>query len=78
MTDPSASITLEPNGMINSDGNYLMQDQGLYDLLNYVWTGVMLATTKEAYMNLIKIRDDDWTRLQPLLDPLLKFYAEVS
>lgn len=66
-TDMSAPIDLPdltPEGLINDEGNYILQDVDISNLMAYVWTGVLLATDKGKYMLRLGITSDQFDKVR--------------
>jgi hypothetical protein len=61
MSDPNdPQFDLTPKGVLNASNNYILQHKDIYDLLKYVWTGVLIATTPEQYQARVGISADGY------------------
>ncbi|THV47438.1 hypothetical protein BGAL_0310g00010 [Botrytis galanthina] len=74
MSTSTKPITLKPDGFMDSDGKYILDNAIVVGLLNYVWTGVLLATNKDDYMARTGITLDHYSTLSKYIDPLLDVY----
>ena len=68
---------MTPQGLLNADGNYVLQQEDVYNLLKYVWTGVLLSVDASAYQTRLQISTDIATKLSNVIQPLVASYATV-
>ncbi|KAL1682192.1 hypothetical protein EV122DRAFT_204044 [Schizophyllum commune] len=74
----AASSTFEPKGLLNSDDNYILQHDDVVKLLKYVWAGVLLPVTEDAYRSRLQISDDVFNKLSSVIKPLVQSYATTQ
>nr|VEU13568.1 pesticidal crystal protein cry6Aa [Schizophyllum commune] len=74
----AASSTFEPKGLLNSDDNYILQHDDVVKLLKYVWAGVLLPVTEDAYRSRLQVSDDVFNKLSSVIKPLVQSYATVD
>lgn len=74
----SDDIDMEPKGLVNDDGNYILQHDDIANLLKYVWSGVLLPVTESAYTQRLQLSDDTAGKLSGVIKPLVAAYATVS
>ena len=77
-TTTTVDLRLTPQGLINKDNNYIIQQEGIYDLLKYSWTGVLLPVTEEQYQTRVQISGDVADKYADQTKRLLQAYATVS
>ncbi|CAD6445217.1 07b06209-cfd8-402b-a3dc-9f09734075db [Sclerotinia trifoliorum] len=77
MTTPAASddSLFEPKGLTASDGKYVLDHAGISSLLRYVWSGVLLPTTKDEYLTRTGVASSHYDHVKKYIDPLLLAYA---
>lgn len=76
---PAADPTMTPGGFINTYGNYIIQHQDVYDLLRFVWAGVLCPTTSDAMMKRMGISNVKFEdSVIALINDLVAEYALVS
>ena len=78
MPAATTTVDLSPQGLINKDNNYILQQEGIYNLLKYSWTGVLLPVTEEQYQTRVQISGDVADKYADQTKRLLKAYATVS
>ncbi|KAL1750571.1 hypothetical protein FB107DRAFT_223663 [Schizophyllum commune] len=78
MSSASSTIDMTPQGLLNADGNYVLQQEDVYNLLKYVWTGVLLPVDASAYQTRLQISTDIATKLSNVIQPLVASYATCS
>lgn len=71
------NITLEPVGLLKSDGSYVLQTKDIHNLLKFVWTGVLLPNDQASYVKWIGVKEIK-KGISGLVDTLLKDYKLVS
>ncbi|KAL1684434.1 hypothetical protein GGG16DRAFT_106965, partial [Schizophyllum commune] len=54
----STTIDLTPLGLLNDANNYVLQQDSVYNLLKYAWTGVLLPTSEAEYWARVPVSDD--------------------
>ncbi|KAI5834572.1 hypothetical protein K523DRAFT_339496 [Schizophyllum commune Tattone D] len=69
-----SDIDMEPKGLVNDDGNYILQHDDIATLLKYVWAGVLLPVTEDAYQQRLQISDDTAGKLSGVIKPLVAAY----
>ncbi|KAL1690576.1 hypothetical protein GGG16DRAFT_55333 [Schizophyllum commune] len=67
-------IDMTPKGLVNDDGNYVLQHEDIANLLKYVWSGVLLPVTVAAYQDRLQLSDDTVDKLSDVIQPLLEAY----
>ena len=77
-TPASTTIDLTPMGLLNDANNYVLQQDSVYNLLKYAWTGVLLPTSEAEYWARVPVSDDVKNQISGLLKPLLESYARAS
>ncbi|KAL1734665.1 hypothetical protein EV714DRAFT_194975, partial [Schizophyllum commune] len=77
-TPASTTIDLTPMGLLNDANNYVLQQDSVYNLLKYAWTGVLLPTSETEYWARVPVSDDVKNQVSGLLKPLLESYARAS
>ncbi|KAL1753977.1 hypothetical protein FB107DRAFT_216616 [Schizophyllum commune] len=70
----SSDIDMEPKGLVNDDGNYILQHDDIANLLKYVWSGVLLPVTEDAYKQRLQLSDDTAGKLSGVIKPLVAAY----
>ncbi|KAI5834035.1 hypothetical protein K523DRAFT_341145 [Schizophyllum commune Tattone D] len=78
MPAATTTVDLSPQGLINKDNNYILQQEGIYDLLKYSWTGVLLPITEEQYQTRVQISGDVADKYADQTKRLLKAYATAQ
>ncbi|KAI5895162.1 uncharacterized protein SCHCODRAFT_02618742 [Schizophyllum commune H4-8] len=76
MTAPAIDMT--PKGLINQDGNYILQHGDVYKLLKYVWAGVLLPVDAQSYQERLDISTDTMVKLEGVLKDLVAAYATTK
>ncbi|KAL1682933.1 hypothetical protein EV122DRAFT_249096 [Schizophyllum commune] len=74
----SDDIDMEPKGLVNDDGNYILQHDDIANLLKYVWSGVLLPVTESAYTQRLQLSDDTAGKLSGVIKPLVAAYATTQ
>ncbi|ATZ46168.1 hypothetical protein BCIN_01g08160 [Botrytis cinerea B05.10] len=69
------STLLQPKGLIDDKGDYALNQTDISNLLKYIWTGALLATTKEEYLLHTGINATEYDHLKEYVDPLLVVYT---
>ncbi|KAI5834036.1 hypothetical protein K523DRAFT_323033 [Schizophyllum commune Tattone D] len=77
-TPASTTIDLTPMGLLNDANNYVLQQDSVYNLLKYAWTGVLLPTSEAEYWARVPVSDDVKNQVSGLLKPLLESYARAK
>lgn len=72
------TLDMSPKELVNDDGNYILQNQDVYDLLKYVYCGVLLPVTEDAYKARLNISVDVMDKLSGVISPLVKAYASTQ
>ncbi|OBZ77114.1 Pesticidal crystal protein cry6Aa [Grifola frondosa] len=72
MTDTVGDM--EPKGLLNADGTYVLRREDIYSLMKYVWTGVLLPTTMEDYKTRLALSDYGYNKLSSDLSSLIDAY----
>ncbi|KAL1714238.1 hypothetical protein EV715DRAFT_209983 [Schizophyllum commune] len=78
MSSDTPTIDLTPQGLLNADGNYVLQQEDVYNLLKYVWAGVLLPVTPEDYQKRLQLSTDIVTKLSNVITPLVAAYKTCS
>ncbi|KAL1729957.1 hypothetical protein EV714DRAFT_273107 [Schizophyllum commune] len=78
MSSDTPAIDMTPQGLLNADGNYVLQQEDVYNLLKYVWAGVLLPVTPEDYQKRLQISTDIATKLANVISPLVAAYKTCS
>ena len=74
----NSDIDMEPKGLINDDGNYILQHDDIANLLKYVWSGVLLPVTEDAYNQRLQLSQDTASKLSGVIKPFVAAYDTVS
>ncbi|KAL1673918.1 hypothetical protein EV122DRAFT_293783 [Schizophyllum commune] len=77
-TPASTTIDLTPMGLLNDANNYVLQQDSVYNLLKYAWTGVLLPTSEAEYWARVPVSDEVKSQVSGLLKPLLESYARAK
>ncbi|APA12272.1 hypothetical protein sscle_09g070420 [Sclerotinia sclerotiorum 1980 UF-70] len=77
MATPAVSdnALLEPKGLTTQDGKYVLDHAGISALLRFVWSGVLLSTTKDEYLARTGVASSHYDHVKKYIDPLLSTYA---
>ncbi|KAI5892588.1 uncharacterized protein SCHCODRAFT_02626545 [Schizophyllum commune H4-8] len=78
MSSDTPTIDMTPQGLLNADGNYVLQQEDVYNLLKYVWAGVLLPVTPDDYQKRLQISTDIATKLSNVITPLVAAYKTCS
>ncbi|KAL1690570.1 hypothetical protein GGG16DRAFT_125547 [Schizophyllum commune] len=70
----NSDIDMEPKDLINDDGNYILQHDDIANLLKYVWSGVLLPVTEDAYNQRLQLSKDTASKLSGVIKPLIAAY----
>ncbi|KAI5830652.1 hypothetical protein K523DRAFT_415712 [Schizophyllum commune Tattone D] len=73
-----STIDLTPRGLLNGDNNYILQDQGLYDLLKYIWAGLVLPRTTWEYNDRLRLSEETASNIESVLVPLIEAYITAK
>ncbi|KAL1687773.1 hypothetical protein GGG16DRAFT_116671 [Schizophyllum commune] len=73
-----SSIDLTPRGLLNGDNNYVLQDEGLYGLLKYIWAGLLLPKTTWEYSDRLRLPEETYANIEPVLAPLIEAYNTAN
>ncbi|KAI5889325.1 uncharacterized protein SCHCODRAFT_02634178 [Schizophyllum commune H4-8] len=74
----TGTIDLTPMGLLNDANNYVLQQDSVYNLLKYAWTGVLLPTSVAEYWTRVPVSNDVKDQVSGLLKPLLESYARAK
>ncbi|KAJ8059758.1 hypothetical protein OCU04_011396 [Sclerotinia nivalis] len=66
---------LEPKGLTAANGKYALDHAGISALLRFVWSGVLLSTTKDEYLARTGVTSSHYDHVKQYIDPLLLVYA---
>jgi hypothetical protein len=69
--DPSFDLT--PQAVLDANNNYVLQNKNIYDLLKYVWTGVLIAITPEQYQTRVGISAAGYNAAGVCIHPRLDY-----
>ncbi|KAL1745679.1 hypothetical protein HDZ31DRAFT_62884 [Schizophyllum fasciatum] len=69
---------MTPQGLLNDDGNYILQKDDMYNLLKYVWAGVLLPKDTATYQARVQVSAATYTKISGVVTPLLATYAVVQ
>ncbi|KAL4260375.1 hypothetical protein AB1N83_007214 [Pleurotus pulmonarius] len=69
---------LTPGGLINDEGNYILQDVDINNLMAYIWTGVLLATDKAKYLLRVGITSAQFDQHKDLINPVIGTYTKIQ
>lgn len=67
-----------PKGLLNDDGNYILQHKDIYDLFKYVQTGVLLPTDTAEYQRRLHLSDEMFQRFSSVVAPLVTAYDRAQ
>ncbi|KAL1711238.1 hypothetical protein EV715DRAFT_180409, partial [Schizophyllum commune] len=71
----SPSFDLSPKGVLNKNNNYVLQQESIYALLQYIWAGVLLPADTSAFQKRLDISSSTMKKLKDDLKGLLPRYA---
>lgn len=74
----TTTLDMSPGAVVNSDGNYCLQQDSMYNLLKYMWAGALLPLTPTAYQTRLQISDGAMTQYAALFTQLIAVYETVS
>ncbi|KAL1690589.1 hypothetical protein GGG16DRAFT_55400 [Schizophyllum commune] len=72
------TVDMSPKGLLNDNGNYVLQHEDIATLLKYVQSGVLLPDTESAYQNRIQYSNDTANKLSDVIKPLVAVYATTQ
>ncbi|KAI5829125.1 hypothetical protein K523DRAFT_320813 [Schizophyllum commune Tattone D] len=72
------TVDMTPQGLLNADGNYVLQQEDVFNLLKYVWAGVLLPVDADSYQKRLQISTDIASKLSDVIQPLVAAYAVCS
>lgn len=72
------SVDLTPKGLINEDGNYILQQDDMYGLLKYIWSGLLLPVSEQEYIMRLNLSQETIGLVDSALGPLIGAYVAVS
>ncbi|KAL1753129.1 hypothetical protein FB107DRAFT_218490 [Schizophyllum commune] len=74
----STTVDMTPKDLVNQDGNYVLQQDDMYAVLQYVWAGVLLPTSPEAFQARLGVSDDTMKKLNAVLESLISQYKTTQ
>ncbi|KAI5889354.1 uncharacterized protein SCHCODRAFT_02634267 [Schizophyllum commune H4-8] len=74
----STTPDMSPGALVDSDGNYCLQQDDMYNLLKYLWSGALLPLTPADYQTRLDISDSAMTQYATVIDNLVDEYKTVS
>ncbi|KAL1733728.1 hypothetical protein EV714DRAFT_203965 [Schizophyllum commune] len=75
---PNSAPDLTPKGLINSDGNYILQQDDMYGLVKYIWAGLLLPVTEREYITSLNLSQETIGIIDSALGPLIGAYIEAK
>ena len=76
-TPGNSAPDLTPKGLVNDDGNYILQQDDMYSLLKYVCAGLLLPVTDWEYIERLNLSQDTTGIISSSLEPLIATYVTV-
>ncbi|KAL1701276.1 hypothetical protein EV121DRAFT_282784 [Schizophyllum commune] len=74
--NPAPDLT--PKGLLNDDGNYILQQDDMYSLLKYVCAGLLLPVTDWEYIERLQLSQDTIGIISSSLEPLIATYVTAQ
>ncbi|KAI5889070.1 uncharacterized protein SCHCODRAFT_02601356 [Schizophyllum commune H4-8] len=68
-------LNLTPKGLINDDGNYILQQDDMYGLLKYIWAGLLLPVSESEYIMRLSLSQETIGLVDAALPPLIGAYV---
>ncbi|KAL1693130.1 hypothetical protein GGG16DRAFT_49761 [Schizophyllum commune] len=72
------SVDLTPKGLINEDGNYILQQDDMYGLLKYIWSGLLLPVSEREYIMCLNLSQETIGLVDSALGPLIGAYVAAQ
>ncbi|KAJ7677065.1 hypothetical protein DFH06DRAFT_1169662 [Mycena polygramma] len=69
---------LAPNGLVDNQGDYVLHTPDVFNLLKYLWTGMLLATNAHDYRTRTGITIGTYNKYKTLLDPLIADHIVIQ
>ncbi|KAJ6502767.1 hypothetical protein C8R47DRAFT_1106733 [Mycena vitilis] len=69
---------LAPTGLVDIQGDYILDTPDVFNLLKYLWTGMLLATTAHDYRTRTGITIGTYNKYKALLDPLITDHIAIK
>ncbi|KAL1745681.1 hypothetical protein HDZ31DRAFT_81765 [Schizophyllum fasciatum] len=66
---------MSPKGLLDKNGNYVLQDDDIYDLDKFIWAGVLLPEDAKAYESRVQISIPTFRKLAEVITPLLAAFS---
>ncbi|KAL1725363.1 hypothetical protein EV714DRAFT_287958 [Schizophyllum commune] len=74
----STTVDMTPGALVNSDGNYCLQQDDMYNLLKYLWSGALLPLTPADYQTRLDVSDSAMSQYATVIGDLVDEYKTVS
>ncbi|KAL1746617.1 hypothetical protein HDZ31DRAFT_33736 [Schizophyllum fasciatum] len=69
---------MSPKGLLNSNGNYILQHADAVNLLKYVWAAVLLPLSEADYRSRLQISNETAVKLSDVIKPLIDSYSTMQ
>ncbi|KAI5829522.1 hypothetical protein K523DRAFT_328688 [Schizophyllum commune Tattone D] len=74
----STTVDMSPGALVNSDGNYCLQQDDMYNLLKYLWSGALLPLTPADYQTRLDISDSAMSQYATVIGDLVDVSAHCN
>ncbi|KAL1734890.1 hypothetical protein EV714DRAFT_268608 [Schizophyllum commune] len=74
MSSTATAGDMSPKDLMNNDGNFTLQQDDMYRVLQYVWAGVLLPTSPSTFQARLDISQDTMQELNAVLESLIGQY----
>ncbi|TRM63172.1 hypothetical protein BD626DRAFT_548150 [Schizophyllum amplum] len=78
MSTVTEKLDATPKELLNADNNYALQHQDVYNLLRYVWSGVLLPCTEAKYQDRVQLSPGLATSLSGVITPLVAAFKTTQ
>ncbi|KAI5889069.1 uncharacterized protein SCHCODRAFT_02633454 [Schizophyllum commune H4-8] len=78
MSSTATAGDMSPKDLMNKDGNYVLQQDNMYAVLQYVWAGVLLPTSPSAFQARLGISSTTMQKLNAVLESLISQYKTTQ
>ncbi|KAL1733729.1 hypothetical protein EV714DRAFT_281494 [Schizophyllum commune] len=74
----TTAVDMTPKDLVNQDGNYVLQQDDMYAVLQYVWAGVLLPTDPTAFQARLGISAETMQKMSAVLERLVSQYKTTQ
>ncbi|KAL1716066.1 hypothetical protein EV715DRAFT_275379 [Schizophyllum commune] len=74
----TTAVDMTPKDLVNQDGNYVLQQDDMYAVLQYVWAGVLLPTDPTAFQARLGISAETMQKMSAVLESLVSQYKTTQ